>query len=239
MFSLALGHGALSLFQFHALGDVNPLVSLFTANTSYASLAWFPFQTLGFAALAILFLMAATSHDFWLHVLSPPVWKRLHMLVYAVYGLLVGHVALGALQSEKSPLLAGTLAAGMTLVLSLHLAAGARERRGDREAAVSREAAAAGWIDAGEVESMFHYGGKVSAVSNVCRHQNGPLGEGRILGGCITCPWHGYQYRPEDGCSPPPFHDKVATYRTRVAAGRVYLWPVPNPPGTYEEPSQC
>jgi nitrite reductase/ring-hydroxylating ferredoxin subunit len=29
--------------------------------------------------------------------------------------------------------------------------------------------------------------------------QNGPLGEGRIVDGCITCPWHGYQYRPDTG----------------------------------------
>jgi nitrite reductase/ring-hydroxylating ferredoxin subunit/DMSO/TMAO reductase YedYZ heme-binding membrane subunit len=253
MFFLALGHGSLALFQFHALGDLNPLVSLFVSNTAYDSLVWFPFQTLGFAALAILFLMAATSHDFWLHLLTPPVWKRLHMLVYLAYALLVGHVALGALQSEKSPLLAATLAIGMAAVLSLHLAAGAREMLADRDQAPAQ---AEGWFDAGEAAAIpenrarvlsiggervavFRYAGHVSAVSNVCRHQNGPLGEGKIVGGCITCPWHGYQYRPEDGCSPPPFNDKVATYRTRVAGGRVFIDPQPNPPGTFEAPSAC
>ena len=29
----------------------------------------------------------------------------------------------------------------------------------------------------------------------------GPLGEGKIVDGCITCPWHGFQYRPQDGCT--------------------------------------
>ncbi|HLF55230.1 MAG TPA: ferric reductase-like transmembrane domain-containing protein, partial [Thermoanaerobaculia bacterium] len=63
MFLCALAHGALALYQFHFLGDRNPLVSLFTAEGGSGSLARFPFQPLGFLALAILFLMAATSHD--------------------------------------------------------------------------------------------------------------------------------------------------------------------------------
>ena len=63
---------------------------------------------------------------------------------------------------------------------------------------------------AGERVAIFKYDGKISAVSNVCQHQNGPLGEGKILDGCITCPWHGYQYLPETGASPPPFVRKSA-----------------------------
>ncbi len=61
----------------------------------------------------------------------------------------------------------------------------------------------------GERVAVFRYDGKVSAISNVCQHQNGPLGEGRIIDGCITCPWHGYQYQPESGAAPPPFKEKV------------------------------
>src|SRR5690349_7431618 len=51
MFVLALAHGTFSISQFHALGNLNPLVSLFVSNTRYASLADFPFQALGFVAL--------------------------------------------------------------------------------------------------------------------------------------------------------------------------------------------
>ena len=56
----------------------------------------------------------------------------------------------------------------------------------------------------GERIAVFRDGTQVGALSNLCAHQNGPLGEGRVIDGCVTCPWHGYQYRPEDGCSPPP-----------------------------------
>src|SRR5712691_4130120 len=65
-FLLGLAHGGFAVFQFHALGNVNPLVSLFISNPRYGSVTDFPFQALGFFALVILFLMAATSHDFWL-----------------------------------------------------------------------------------------------------------------------------------------------------------------------------
>jgi sulfoxide reductase heme-binding subunit YedZ len=251
MFILALGHGVFSLVQFHSLGDVNPLVSVLASNRQFGSISNFPFQQLGFAALMILFLMAATSHDFWLHTLSPAVWKRLHMLVYLAYALLIAHVALGALQSEPSPWLAGVLAVGIVTVVSVHLAAALRERRIDQQKTL---AVANGFVEACAVESIpdtrakviplagervavFRYDNQISAVSNVCRHQNGPLGEGRIVDGCITCPWHGYQYRPQDGCSPPPFTDKVPTYRTRIIDGKVFVHPSALAPGTPVEPS--
>jgi sulfoxide reductase heme-binding subunit YedZ len=251
MFLFALAHGVFSIIQFHSVGDVNPLVSLFISNTRYSSLADFPFQALGFIALLILFLMAATSHDFWLHNLTAPVWKRIHMLVYVGYGLLIGHVALGALQSETSPLLAALLGVGLAAVVTLHLAAAFREHRLDQ---VRLKAVEHGFVEVGNVESIpekrakvvclsgeriavFRYDSKVSAISNVCQHQNGPLGEGRIIDGCVTCPWHGYQYLPESGASPPPFTEKVPTFQTKIIGNKVLVHPCPHPPGTRLEPA--
>jgi nitrite reductase/ring-hydroxylating ferredoxin subunit len=90
----------------------------------------------------------------------------------------------------------------------------------------------------GERVAIFRHDGKISAVSNVCQHQNGPLGEGKIVDGCITCPWHGYQYLPETGVSPPPFAEKVSTFNVRVVEGRVLIHPEPNPPGVRAEPAR-
>ncbi|HBY62214.1 MAG TPA: (2Fe-2S)-binding protein [Solibacterales bacterium] len=245
MFVLALAHSVFSLVQFHALGDVHPLVSLFAANTRFGSVPNFPFQALGFFALLILFLMAATSHDFWLNTLSPPVWKRLHMLVYAAYALLFAHVCLGALQSERSPALAIALAAGFATLAVLHIAAARKERRLDRtfvevcDVHSIPENRAKLICAGGERIAVFRYQGKISALSNLCAHQNGPLGEGRIVDGCVTCPWHGYQYLPDSGTSPPPFTEKVPTYRTRVSGGKVYVDPSPLPPGTFVEPGRA
>ena len=251
-FVIGLFHGAFALVQFHALGDLNPLVSLFAGNTRFDSLAQFPFQPLGALALVILFLMAATSHDFWLANLSAPTWKALHMLVYVAYGLLVMHVALGILQAETSSVWIGAVGIGLAWVLGLHLVAGWRERDGDRELA---ESAAGDWVDvcavedipvdrartftiSGERVAVFRYEDKVSALSNACQHQNGPLGEGRVVNGCVVCPWHGYEYKPDCGASPEPFTERVPVFRVRLAGGRVLVHPVPLPPGTHVEPAR-
>jgi sulfoxide reductase heme-binding subunit YedZ len=85
--------------------------------------------------------------------------------------------------------------------------------------------------------AVFRNGNKVHAVSNACRHQGGPLGEGRIIDGCITCPWHGFQYRPEDGRSPEPFTERISTYETQIRDGIVYVNPHPLTPGTSVSPS--
>ena len=251
LFLLGLVHGGFVVFQFHALGDVNPFVSVLTAYSQDARLlsdgrlvvAHFPFEPFGVLALGILFLLAATSHDFWLKLLGPALWKSLHLGVYVAYALLVVHVAAGVMQSERSPVLPAFLAGGFALLFGLHLAA-ARQNGGPDSP--GRTLAKEGFEDVGTAEALmegrgqvavvdgkrvalFLHGGRVFATSNVCRHQGGPLGEGRILDGCITCPWHGWNYRPEDGCSPPPFDEVVETYPTRIVDGRVWVHPTPNP----------
>src|SRR5262249_9445032 len=54
----------------------------FTIWSKYAKFIGFPFKSIGLAALLILLVMAATSHDFWLSFLRPKAWKALHMLLY-------------------------------------------------------------------------------------------------------------------------------------------------------------
>ena len=250
MFLFAAIHGIFSIIQFHALGSVNPIVSLFTSNTHYGELANFPFQTLGFFALIIFFLMAATSHDFWLNNLSPKVWKSLHMMVYLAYGLIIMHVMLGVVQAENavwSPIIMGL---GMMVIIALHLAAGTSQMRNTPKFSDERRSQYVKVAELDEMEegrakmllvgkeniAVFRYGNKLSAVSNICKHQNGPLGEGRIVNGCIVCPWHGYEYKPEDGTSPPPFKEKVSTYELRLEGSTVWVDPNPKPEGTYVKP---
>lgn len=42
--------------------------------------------------------------------------------------------------------------------------------------------------------ALFKLEGKIHALENVCPHQGGPLGEGDIVNGCVTCPWHGWRF---------------------------------------------
>jgi nitrite reductase/ring-hydroxylating ferredoxin subunit/DMSO/TMAO reductase YedYZ heme-binding membrane subunit len=251
MFTLAFGHGVFSIVQFHSVGTLNPLVSVLVSNPRYGTISQLPFQPFGLAALLILFLMAATSHDFWLHNLTAPVWKALHMGVYVAYAFIVLHVMFGVLQGEVSGLLGWALCGGVLAVFSLHVLAARQEARGDRE---NTNVRMNGFVDvcgvddipekravmaclSGERVAVFRYDGRISAISNVCQHQNGPLGEGRIVNGCVVCPWHGYEYVPATGASPPPFTEKVPTFDVRVVAGRVLVHPRPHAPGTRVEPA--
>jgi methionine sulfoxide reductase heme-binding subunit len=246
MFFVALVHASFSIFQFHALGNVNPLVSLFTSNTNFFSLSGFPFQVLGFFALIIFFLMAITSHDFWLHNLSPKIWKGLHMCVYGAYFLIVMHVMLGVIQYETHPVFVLLMIAGAGWLTTLHLLTGTREVKKDKEKQLGQQNGFHYVCTAGELEegraklfcidkervAVYRHENKLYAVHNVCKHQGGPLGEGKIIDGCITCPWHGYQYLPQNGQSPPPFKEKISTYEVKVIANEVWINPEAYPEGT-------
>ena len=250
MFLAALIHGGFSLFQFHALGNVNPITALFTSNMDYGSLSNFPFQVLGFFALCILFIMASTSHDFWLKNLSPAVWKRLHMLVYIAYVLIIMHVFLGAFQQQSSLASITLLGLGFLCISSLHLITGFKESKTDNTESktidgdweyVCRideipEDRAKIFIVENERIAVFKYDNKLSAIANVCKHQGGPLGEGKVVDGCVTCPWHGYQYLPHNGQSPPPFTEKVSTYNLKIDQEKVFVLPKPLPEGTEVKP---
>jgi len=250
MFCLAAVHAVFAVIQFHSAGNVNPLVSVFVSyRQDYnpfahqsVNISHFPFEPLGFFALCILFLMAATSHDFWLHNLGASFWKAMHQLVYVAYGLIVLHVVLGVLQSERNPVYVLMLGIGFATVMGLHVAGWRREREQEQEqeqewvdvCATSELAEGSGTVAMvrGERIAVYLHKGRIFATSNTCRHQGGPIGEGRIIDGCITCPWHGWQYRPEDGCSPPPFKEVIPTFNVRIEGGHVLVQATPNALGT-------
>lgn len=248
MFLFAFIHGGFSTLQFHSLGNLNPIQSIFLSNLRYDSLIHFPFQTLGFFALIILALMAASSHDFWLKNLGIKTWKAMHMMVYVAYALLIAHIALGALQNETSPVIFGIIAIGFVMVAGLHIYSGFNEISADKAVNDASEFTAVCKVEeiaddrakiftvGDERVAIFKYDGKLSAINNVCRHQGGPLGEGKVVDGCVTCPWHGYQYLPGNGQSPPPFTEKVETYRLKLEGNQVLIDPKPCAPGTPIEP---
>lgn len=231
-FIVALLHAVVAVGFYGAFGVRGPVGAVLDSGVRGA-----PFEAMGLGALVILFVMAATSHDFWLKNLSPRVWKALHLLVIGAYALVVSHVVWGALQSEGSVVYAGLLGAGAALVCGLHLFTGWREVVRDRRGSRVMD----GWIDAGPADdlkegraavvtvrggeriALVRHEGALCAMSNVCAHQGGPLGEGRVIDGCLTCPWHGYQYGPCSGASPPPFTERVPTHRVKIENGRAMI----------------
>src|SRR5690606_30589501 len=73
-----------------------------------------------------------------------------------------------------------------------------------------RDMADAAWVDVGDVEelaagppvrevrvgrvrvALVRKDGAWSAISGVCNHVGGPLGQGHLDGDYVVCPWHGW-----------------------------------------------
>jgi nitrite reductase/ring-hydroxylating ferredoxin subunit len=65
--------------------------------------------------------------------------------------------------------------------------------------------------------------GEWYALSNLCRHAFGPLGEGFLDDGrYLMCPWHGWRYDVRDGTTDHPDAD-VKTYAVHLRDGAVFV----------------
>ena len=243
---IGLVHAGLALMMYHGMGVINPVASAIGGYGDYGIPIEFPFESLGLIALIILLIMAATSHDFWLSRLKPPVWKALHMSVYVAYTALVAHVALGTAQFDKGLALLIAISVGAFFLVVLHAAALIKGRGLDVKASEASD-----WINVGQPRfiplnkaltvtpksgeriAVFRQVKGVSAIVAVCSHQNGPLGEGCIKDGLITCPWHGFQFDPETGAAPAPFEDRVQTHEVKIENGDVWVRATPDILGTF------
>jgi nitrite reductase/ring-hydroxylating ferredoxin subunit/uncharacterized membrane protein len=46
---------------------------------------------------------------------------------------------------------------------------------------------------------LYRTAGRLCALASTCSHMGGPLEEGTVAEGCVTCPWHGSTFRFADG----------------------------------------
>jgi NAD(P)H-dependent nitrite reductase small subunit len=64
--------------------------------------------------------------------------------------------------------------------------------------------------------ALFNIDGTIYAIDNTCVHRGGPLGEGDVEGGVVSCPWHGWQYNVKTGACVNNPSAKVDTYQVKV-----------------------
>jgi nitrite reductase/ring-hydroxylating ferredoxin subunit/uncharacterized membrane protein len=78
-------------------------------------------------------------------------------------------------------------------------------------------------VTAGDVPVLlYREADRIYALSDTCSHMGGPLHEGSIADGRVTCPWHGSAFRLTDGrVHRGPASNPQPTFRTRVVDGRV------------------
>lgn len=118
------------------------------------------------------------------------------------------------------------------------------------------------WYDAGAVDdfktrpltparagkipiAISYVDGVFGAVSGVCNHAGGPLGEGRLDGEYIVCPWHNWKYHCRTGQGEPGSEeDRVPSHEVREENGRLLVnldavtprHKTPHPPHALERP---
>ncbi len=72
--------------------------------------------------------------------------------------------------------------------------------------------------------ALVYRDGRFSAISGVCNHVGGPLGEGRLDGEWVVCPWHNWKFHCESGRGEPGYEqDQVPTHAVEVRDGRVLV----------------
>jgi nitrite reductase/ring-hydroxylating ferredoxin subunit/multimeric flavodoxin WrbA len=76
----------------------------------------------------------------------------------------------------------------------------------------------------GKKIALSFQNGQFGAISGVCNHVGGPLGQGRLDGELVVCPWHGWKYNCRDGRGEPGYEaESVPCYAVKTESGRVWI----------------
>jgi len=89
-------------------------------------------------------------------------------------------------------------------------------------------------LEAGRTKIALSFvNGQFSAISGVCNHVAGPLGNGRLDGEYVVCPWHNWKFHHRTGKGEPGFEeDAVPTHTLKIENGRLFVNTEPLTPRT-------
>ena len=69
--------------------------------------------------------------------------------------------------------------------------------------------------------ALVRLGDQFHALDNLCLHRGGPLCEGPIERGVVTCPWHGWSYEIATGTMVQDPRVGVSRHDVRVQDGEI------------------
>jgi nitrite reductase/ring-hydroxylating ferredoxin subunit len=75
----------------------------------------------------------------------------------------------------------------------------------------------------GRIVAIFRVGETFHALDGICPHAGGPIGQGRLSGCVVTCPWHGWQFDVTTGthCLTPRI--RQTTYPCRLVGDELQV----------------
>src|SRR3954453_16810174 len=71
--------------------------------------------------------------------------------------------------------------------------------------------------------AICNVGGAIHALSGVCLHAGGPLGQGQIHDGRVVCPYHLWEFDCTTGEYDYDPTKRVPTFEVKVEDGDIYL----------------
>jgi NAD(P)H-dependent nitrite reductase small subunit len=71
--------------------------------------------------------------------------------------------------------------------------------------------------------ALFRCDGQLYAIDGICPHRGGPLGEGFLQGGRVSCPWHGWTFDVKTGAHAMNPGIKIPSYPVSVEGDDVYV----------------
>jgi nitrite reductase/ring-hydroxylating ferredoxin subunit len=74
-----------------------------------------------------------------------------------------------------------------------------------------------------QIVAIFRAGGVLYALDGMCAHQGGPIADGKVEAGCVTCPWHGWQYELATGIQTINRQPLQATFEVRQRDGQIEI----------------
>lgn len=71
--------------------------------------------------------------------------------------------------------------------------------------------------------AVFRIGDDVVAYENACPHQGGPVGEGIVEGGTVTCPWHAWCFDLRSGVLTLGDFARLRRFGVRIEDGMLWI----------------
>ena len=71
--------------------------------------------------------------------------------------------------------------------------------------------------------AVFRYQQEYHAITDLCPHMGASLSEGQLEDGVVTCPWHAWRFRVQDGtwCDNPRI--KIDHFEIRVVGDEIQV----------------
>ncbi len=73
------------------------------------------------------------------------------------------------------------------------------------------------------IVALFHTDDGWFAIDGICAHAGGPVAQGKVSGGIVTCPWHGWQYNLATGHHCLNARIQQTCFQVEVEADEVFI----------------